>query len=191
MSLKRQIRENITMRFHRLLPIAHLVLLLASGCSQREQAITTNPAIQQRGLTQPTEHHMLAPFLLLIEGPQQPMHGALELVAKIQSQLEQPAEVDLELHLPQGAALLDGLQKQMVHLSIGHPTVARAFRIKVAGVLQQPIRFRAQLRSDGTFGAVAEREFPAPPVTVAPPLSEPRMIGGLPIATPVEVVRSR
>jgi hypothetical protein len=189
--MKRQIQENITMRTHRLLPIARFTLVLASGCSQHQQAIATKPAIQQRGQDQPTVHHMLAPFLLLIEGPQPPMHGELELVVKIQSQLEQPAEVDLELYLPQGIALLDGPQKQTVHLLSGHPTVARAFRIRVVGVLQQPIRFRAQLWSDGTFGAVAEREFPAPPVAAAPPLSEPKMIGGLPISTPVEVMRAR
>ncbi len=176
------------MRLPLLLPIAMLVLLPFAGCSQHQTTLATAPATPSQRLHDPPQRHMQAPFVLSLTGPQQPAGNALELLATLHSQLGQPASIDLDLTLPSGAALVAGLRKQTVPLSPGQPSATRAFRFALTGPLQQPIRVRATLQSDGTMGAVADREYPAPlpPPPSAP--NAPRMIGGLPLATPIEVV---
>lgn len=176
------------MRLPLLLPIAMFVLPPLFGCSQHQTTLAAAPAPPAQHLHEPPQRHMQAPFVLSLTGPQQPAGNALELLATLHSQLGQPASVDLVLTVPSGATLVEGLPKQTVPLSPGQPSATRAFRFALAGPLQQPIRVRATLQSDGTIGAVADREYPAslPPPPSAP--ATPRVIGGLPLATPVEVL---
>lgn len=176
------------MRLPHLLSIALLWLPPFVGCSQHQTTLATAPATPSQRLHDPPQRHMQAPFVLSLTGPQQPAGNALELLATLDSQLGQPASVDLDLTVPSGATLVEGLPKQTVSLSPGQPSATRAFRFALAGPLLQPIRVRATLQSDGTIGAVADREYPAPlsPPPSAP--STPRIIGGLPLATPIEVV---
>jgi hypothetical protein len=56
---------------------------------------------------------------------------------------------------------------------------------------RQPIRLRATLPSDGTKGAVAEREYPIPPSSVPPARSAPQRVGGLPLSTHIGVIPSQ
>ncbi len=178
------------MRLPRLLSIAMLLLPPFVGCSQHQTTLATAPATPSQHLREPPQRHMQAPFVLSFTGPQQPTGTALELFATLQSQLGQPASVDLVLTLPSGATLVEGLPKQAVPLSPSQPNATRSFRVALAGPLQQPIRLRGTLQSDGTMGAVADREYPAPLPPPPPAPSAPRNIGGLPLATPLEIVQA-
>lgn len=179
------------MRLLRLLPITMLVLPVLAGCSQHQTTLATAPARPSQPPREPPQQHMQAPFVLSLTSPQQPAGNALELIATLHSQLGQPASVDLAVTLPNGTTLVDSLPKQSVPLSPSQPTATRAFRFALTGPLQQPIRVRATLQSDGTMGAIAEREYPAPLPPAAPTASTPQMVGGLPLSTPVEVIPSR
>lgn len=176
------------MRLPRLLSIALLLLLPFAGCSQHQTTLATAPATPSQRLHDPPQRHMQAPFVLSLTGPPQPAGNALELLATLHSHLGQPTSVDLVLTLPSGATLVEGVPKQTVQLSPSQPSATRAFRFALGGPLQQPIRVRATLQSDGTMGAVADREYPAPLPPPPPAPSVTRIIGGLPLATPIEVV---
>ena len=173
-----------------LLPIATVLLPLIVGCSQHRATISTAPTPPSQHLPDQLQQHMQAPFVLTLAGPQQPAGNTLELTATLHAQLGQPMSVELALSLPRGATLVDGLPKQTVPLSPSQPSVTLAFRLALTGPLQQPIRLRATLPSDGTMGAVAEREYPTPPSAVPPARSVPQIVGGLPLSTPIEVIPS-
>jgi hypothetical protein len=121
-----------------------------------EQAAAPKPALEN------SEGETRAPFVLTLSGPGAlPDTGEVEIVALISAPHEFKVPATLTVAVPKNATLSAGKSSEAL-ASIPGGDTKRAFKIKLTGKLDQPIRIILDAKDPaGTMGAHAERTFPA------------------------------
>jgi hypothetical protein len=121
-----------------------------------EQAAAPKPVLEA------SEGETRAPFVLTLSGPGAlPDTGEVEIVALITAPHEFKVPATLSVAVPKNATLSAGKSSESM-ASIPGGDTKRAFKIKLTGKLDQPIRIILDAKDPaGSMGAHAERTFPA------------------------------
>jgi hypothetical protein len=135
----------------------------------------TEPAAAPRpAALEASEGETRAPFVLTLSGPGAlPDTGEVEIVALITAPHEFKVPATLSVAVPKNATLSAGKSSESM-ASIPGGDTKRAFKIKLTGKLDQPIRIILDAKDPAsTMGAHAERTFPVDFKAAAAPAAKP------------------